>query len=113
MAPSFSVALPAAPVLFVGHSLLLAVHPQAARQEIEVHLMAVEFRSIDTGEFRLPPDGDPAGPAHPRGIHHDGVEADDGLDTVGPGEVGDDLHHGHGPDGEDPVDRLPGINETL
>ncbi len=40
--------------------------------------MAVEFRSVNTGEHVFPGDRDPAGAAHASSIHHDRVQADKG-----------------------------------
>ena len=61
----------------------------------------------------LPSHRNPAGPAHPRGIHHNGVKTHDRLDSVRTGQVGNGLHHRNRTDGIDPVDLLPAVDNLL
>ena len=63
----------------------------AERQFVEIHQVAVEIRAID---------GDAARSAHAGAIHHDGIQADDGGDTGGPGDLAACLHHGKRADGD-------------
>jgi hypothetical protein len=98
------------PVLIEGLFFLTGVHPQAVRKQGKINLVPVELRAVHTGKLRLTPDGDPAGAAHPCCIHHDRIQADDGLDAVRPRHVANDAHHGHGADSEDFVNLLARIN---
>src|SRR5512137_2129214 len=109
---SWSVILPA-PALFSGFLFLIDVHPEPAHQQAEIHLVAVELGAVDAGELGLSAHGDTAGPAHPRTIHHDGVEAHERLDVVRTGHVCANSHHRHGSDREYPVDLLTRVNEIL
>ena len=52
-------------VPLAGDAFLLEVGARAAGQLIEVHLVRVELRPINTGEPNLPAHGDPASSAHP------------------------------------------------
>src|SRR5512137_50632 len=79
-----------APAQFSGLLFLPGIHLKPAHQEPEIHLVTVELGAVDAGELGLPSHADPAGPAHPRAVHHDGVEAHERLDLVGTGYVGHD-----------------------
>src|SRR5512137_480730 len=109
---SGSVIFPA-PAAFFRFLFLVDVHPEPAHQQAEIHLVAVELGAVDAGELGLSTYGDTAGPAHPRAVHHDGVEAHERLDVVRTGHVGDHPHHRHGSDREYPVDLLTRVNEIL
>ncbi len=65
--------------------------------------MGVKVRAVDTGKLRLTADDHAAASAHARAVHHDRVERDDGLDSVGAGHVSKELHHNVRADGNDAV----------
>src|SRR5271157_970986 len=84
--------------------LFRSIGLQPGHELVEVDLMAVELGAVDAGELRLTADGDPAGAAHARAVHHDGVQADDGLYMMWPGGFGRHLHHDGRADDDDAVD---------
>ena len=95
--------LGAAGVLLLG---LVPVLPHA--QHVEVHLVAVEVGAVEAGELDLATHAHATAAAHAGAVHHDGVEAHQGEDVVGLGQVGDGAHHGQGAHGDHLGDGLPG-----
>jgi len=89
------------------------IHFLAVDQFLEVHLMAVKFRPVHADEFRFPRDGRAAAAAHTGSIHHDGVQADDRADIVGPGDVRYGTHHDHRTDADNFINLLPFFNELF
>ena len=55
-----------------------------AKRFVEIDLMPVKFRAIDTDEFRLAANRHPTPAAHSGAIYHDGVQAYKRLDAVWP-----------------------------
>lgn len=72
-------------------------------QLLKVDLVTIEVGSVDTGESGPSVDRDAAGAAHSRPVHHDGVEAHQGLDAEGTCRLYTGIHHGQGADGHDQV----------
>jgi len=58
---------------FPGALFKFQVGPVAAGELVEVHLVGVELRTLDTGEADLTADGDAASSTHPRAVDHDGL----------------------------------------
>src|SRR5580698_6594157 len=87
-------------------ALLLAIHVVALHQHFEVNARGVELGPIDAGELALVVDQHTTTSAHAGAVDHDRVEADNGLDLLQSGQVGDGAHHGHRADGEHVVDFL-------
>src|SRR5450759_1517538 len=73
--------------------LLLEVLPLTGHQQVEVDLVPVELRPVDADELGLAANADPAAATHAGAVHHDRVEADDGLDAILCGGPGAELHH--------------------
>src|SRR5271157_930045 len=60
-------------------TLLLAVHVVALRQDLEVDLRSIELRAVHAGELTAVVDQHAAATTHPGAVHHDRIQADDGL----------------------------------
>src|ERR1035441_3094217 len=69
-------------------ALLAAIHGVALHEHLEVDQRSVELGAIHAGELALVAQENPAAAAHPGAIHHDGVEADHGLDRERRGDAG-------------------------
>src|SRR5450756_1279259 len=91
---------------------LLEILPLAGHQQIEVDLVPVELRPVDADELRLAADADAAAATHAGAVHHDRVEADEGLDAIRLRGLGAELHHDRWADGVDQVDAA-GFAELL
>ena len=78
-----------------GMFLETAVGGETIGQTVEIHQMAVELRTIHAGEFCHSADHDPAAAAHAGAVDHDWIEADKGLDAMGPGQLRHGPHHRH------------------
>jgi len=85
----------------------------ALHQNLEVDLRGVELRTIHAGKFAFVRPRAPAAAAHARAVHHDGVQADHGLDSERPGNLRDGPHHGHRADGQHKVDLAPGVEQVV
>ena len=68
--------------------------------------MPVEIGPVHAREFHRVTDGNAAGTAHARTIHHYGIEADHRPDSVGTGKFGAGFHHRERADGDYLVDIL-------
>src|ERR1035437_4733347 len=82
-----------------GLLLLRQILPLTSQQLIEVDLVPVELRSVDTDELGLATDTAPAGAAHTGAVNHDRVKADEGLNAVWLCGLGAELHHDTWADG--------------
>jgi hypothetical protein len=49
---------------------------------IEVNLVAVKVRAVNTGELHLPANGNPTGSAHAGSVYHNRIEAYECRDIV-------------------------------
>ena len=76
-----------------GMLFMLFVGGQSQSQVLKIHIMSVEFRAINTGEFGPAPNIHPARAAHAGSIHHNRIETDQRLDTIGPAQFADSPHH--------------------
>ena len=65
----------------------------SAQHLVPVHLVAVKLRTVDADEARLAANGETAGAAHARAVHHDGVERHVVGDVVFPCHQRRELHH--------------------
>ena len=74
--------------------------------------MAVEVRSVDTGELHFAADADTAGSAHAGAVDHDRVERHHGLHAVGPRRLDAGVHHRQRTDGDDQI-RLVALEHLL
>ena len=55
---------------------------QARQHLIEINLMGIEFRAVDTSKFGLSTDSNPAGTTHTGTVHHDSIQAGNGRDFI-------------------------------
>ena len=84
------------------HLLLfnVAESTHALEHLVEIHLVAVKFRTIDADELRLSAHRDAARTAHARTIDHDGVQAHVGWYIIFLRQQTAELHHDGRTDGE-------------
>ena len=91
----------------------MLVHLLAAHRFVEINQMAVEVRTVDTGELGFAADRDAAAAAHAGAVDHDRVHADDGLDPELLGQLADKLHHDQRSDRDHQVILVAVLNQLL
>src|SRR5574337_719152 len=93
--------------------LFLKIAPVPQDKLVVVDLVPVELRAVHADELVLPGHGHPAGAAHAGAVDHYRVEAYHRKDVVGPGDVANRPHHGHGADADDAAYLHPLVYEVL
>jgi hypothetical protein len=85
----------------------IQVGPLPVHESIKIHLMCIKFGTVDAGKLGSPPHPDAAGPAHPRTVDHDRIQAYVRPDPKRFCNAGRDLHHHRRADNPDAVDGPP------
>ena len=75
--------------------------------------MPVELRAIHARKLGLAIHRHPARAAHSGAVHHDGIQADHGVDPIAHRQVAHRPHHHHRPDGIYDLHLLPFVHEVL
>src|SRR5665213_3814820 len=94
-------------------ALLVAIHGVALHQDFKVDQRGVELGSVNAGELAFVTEQHAAAAAHSGAVHHDGVEADHGLDAEGFSDSCDGAHHGDRANREHKVDSALGVDEPV
>jgi len=97
----------------VGLVLDALVGLHAKHHVVPVHQVAVELGAVHADELGLAAHGNTAAAAHPRAVHHDGVEGYHGVNPVGLGGGGAEFHHDGGADGHGLIGGSSALAELL
>src|SRR5437899_10068359 len=88
--------------------LVFAIGGEPIHEEVKIHEMPIEFRSVDAGKPGLPSHSHPATAAHSCTIDHHWIKRNNSVHPKRASQVHHRPHHGNWPHGVNHVDICSG-----